>query len=337
MSSERHISIVISNYNKAATIGKCLEAAFSSRYENFEVIVVDDNSVDNSIEIIKKFPCKLICLEKHAGASRARNIGAFSSNGDIIFFTDADCLLKKDTLSIVNRALSKTGPDVIIGGTYTKMPYDKGFFSLFQSVFINYSETKKVENPDYITTHAMIIHAQIFRKSKGFLEDFLPILEDVKFSHRLRRESYKLVMDPEIQVQHIFNFSLFASLRNAIKKSMYWTMYSLKNRDLFTDSGTASKELKTNVVSYFLSLLFLTLWIMSQKPSFLFPLPLIFIFNSFVSRGLLKAFYDTKGGLFTGLASIYYTMLYPLPIGMGVIAGMMKYFFSHRLTQTYHE
>lgn len=325
MSSERHISIVISNYNKAATIGKCLEAAFSSRYENFEVVVVDDNSVDNSIEIIKKFPCKLICLEKHAGASRARNIGAFSSNGDIIFFTDADCLLKEDTLSIVNRALSKTGHDVIIGGTYTKIPYDKGFFSLFQSVFINYSETKKVENPDYIATHAMIIHAQTFRKSNGFPEDFLPILEDVEFSHRLRREGRRLVINPEIQVQHIFNFSLSASLLNAIKKSMYWTMYSLKNKDLLADSGTASKELKTNVTLYFLSLLFLFLWIISQNPLFLYPLFLIFIFNSFVSRGLLKAFYETKGTLFAGLAYMYYTLLYPLPVGMGVIAGTMSH------------
>ncbi len=325
MSSERHISIVISNYNRAATIGKCLEAALSSRYKNFEVVVVDDNSVDNSIAIIKKFPCKLICLEKHAGASKARNIGAFSSNGDIIFFTDADCLLKEDTLSVVNRTLSKTGPDVIIGGTYTKIPYDKSFFSLFQSVFINYSETKNVENPDYIATHAMIIHAQTFRKSGGFPEDFLPILEDVKFSHRLQRTGYRLVMNPEIEVQHIFNFSLFASLRNAIRKSMYWTMYSLKNKDLLVDSGTASKELKINVASYFLSLLFLTLWIISQKPSFLFPLPLFLIFNSFVSRGLLKVFYKTKGALFAGLAYIYYTMLYPLPVGMGVIAGMMKY------------
>lgn len=331
MSSERHISIVISNYNKAETIGKCLEAVFSSRYKNFEVVVVDDHSEDNSIEIIKRFPCKLICLEKHAGASKARNIGALNSNGDIIFFTDADCLLKEDTLSIINRTLSKkTGQDFIIGGTYTRMPYDKDFFSIFQSVFINHSETKNVENPDYIPTHAMIIDAQTFRKSSGFREDFLPILEDVEFSHRLQRAGYRLVMNPEIQIQHIFNFSLFKSLRNAIKKSMYWTMYSLKNKDLLADSGSSSVELKVNVVSYFLNLFFLTLWAFLQKPSFLYPLPLIFVFNSFVSRRLLRAFYETKGVLFTVLAFIYYTMLYPFSVGTGVIAGMVKYLLKNK-------
>lgn len=325
MSSERFISIVIANYNKATTIGKCLEAAFSSKYENFEVVVVDDNSEDNSVEITKQFPCKLIRLDKHVGASKARNIGASDSNGDIIFFTDADCLLKEDTLSIINKTLAETSANVVLGGTYTRIPADKGFFSLFQSVFINYSETRKVKDPDYIATHAMVINARTFRKSNGFSENFLPILEDVEFSHRLWKTGHKLVINPLIEVRHIFNFSLSGSMRNAIKKSMYWTIYSLKNKDLLVDSGTASAELKVNVGSYFLSLFFLILWIISQKFLFLYLLPPILVFNSFVSRGLLKAFHKTQGPLFAVFAFIYYTMVYPLAVGAGVIMGTVKY------------
>lgn len=328
MNSEKCISIVISNYNKAVTIGKCLEAAFSSRYKNFEVIVVDDHSKDNSVEIIKGFPCKLIHLEKHVGAGKARNIGAFNSSGEILFFTDADCLLQKDTLSIINRVLSREQPHTIIGGTYTKIPHDRGFFSVFQSVFINYSETKNLKDPDYIATHAMVIDAQTFRKNGGFRDRFLPILEDVEFSHRLRKAGYKLLVNPEIQVQHIFNFSFLKSLQNAVRKSKYWTMYSLKNKDLFADSGTASKELKINVVSFFFSLLFLILYIVSRKSLFLYPIPLIFFLNSFVSRGLLKAFYETKGIIFAALAYMYYTMVYPLHVGIGAISGMMDYFLK---------
>lgn len=328
MNSEVYISVVIPNCNNAATIGKCLESAFSSDYRNFEVIVVDDCSEDNSIEVIKKFPSKLICLEKHAGASRARNIGAENSNGDVIFFTDADCILKKDTLSISSKTIQAGTPDVIIGGTYTKIPYDKGFFSMFQSVFINYSETKKPENPDYIATHAMIINALTFRKSNGFPEDFLPILEDVEFSHRLREKGYRLKMNPGIQVQHIFNFTLIKSLKNAVKKSLYWTMYSLKNKDSFADSGTASVELKANVLSCFLSLFLSILWLFSQRVSFLYPLPIIFFINIFLSRGLLRAFYETNGIFFAGLAFIYYTLLYPVAVIGGVISGIVSYLLN---------
>lgn len=247
--SERFISIVIPNYNGSATIGKCLEAAFASRYGNFEVVVADDCSTDDSVEIIRRYPCKLVRLEKHSGASAARNVGARNSRGELLFFTDADCLLKSDTLSLANRAISDY-PEAIIGGTYEQLSYDGNFWSDFQSLFVHYSETRKKE-PDYIATHAMAVKADVFKNTGGFREEFLPILEDVEWSHRVRRAGRRLLMEPEIRVWHVFNFTLMRSLKNACRKSLYWTAYSIANRDLFADSGTASSELKVNVAVFF--------------------------------------------------------------------------------------
>ena len=335
---EKHISVVIPNCNNAATIGKCLEAAFASQYKNFEVIVVDDKSEDDSVEIIKQFPCRLVCLENHSGTSKARNTGAQNASGEFIFFIDADCLLQKDTLSIVNEtlmALPRHPPTygwqdgVVIGGTYTRIPYDKSFFSIFQSVFVNYSETR-TDNPDYIAAHAMIISAEAFKKSEGFPEVFLPIIEDVEFTHRLRRTGFKLIVNPEIQVQHIFNFTFLKSMRNAFKKTKYWVMYSLKNKDLLTDSGSASKELKTNVVFYFSGLASVTLWIVFQRPVFLYFLLLLFILNVVVNRRLLKTFYETNGILFGVQAFLFYTLLYPLPVGFGTLAGIKTFLLKRQ-------
>lgn len=308
-----------------ATIGKCLEAAFSSEYKNFEVVVVDDHSDDSSLEIIRMFPCTLISLEQRSGTSKARNTGARHSRGDVIFFIDADCLLEKDTLSIVNRTVSEAGPDVVIGGTYSRMPFDRTFFSIFQSVFVNYSETKNVRNPDYIAAHAMVVDAGTFEKSGGFPEVFLPIIEDVEFTHRLKREGCRLLMNPDIQVRHIFNFSLWKSLKNAYRKTMYWNIYSLRNKDLFTDSGSASVELKTNVASWFLNILFLGLFLLSHNTLFLYLLTAVFLCNVFINRRLLQDFFKTGGASFGGRAFMYYTMLYPVPIGMGTITGLVNY------------
>ncbi|MFV1997620.1 MAG: glycosyltransferase family 2 protein [Acidiferrobacterales bacterium] len=319
------VSIIIPNYQGDATIGRCLEAAFASRYRNFEVIVVDDCSRDNSIEVIKRFPCKLVRLQSHAGAAQARNIGATHSSGDILFFTDADCLLQENTLAIVSPAISSAGPNTVIGGTYTRIPFDASFFSLFQSVFVNYSETKKMEHPDYIATHAMAIDAESFRKSGGFSEKFLPILEDVDFSHRLREHGYRLVMDPAIKVQHIFHFSLYRSLRNAIRKSMYWTMYSMKYGDVFADSGTASTGLKTNVAAWFFAVLFLLAFNLIGNGVFMLFIPLVLAINLFVNRGLLMAFYRTKGALFAIAATGYYLLLYPVAVGTGALAGLARH------------
>jgi len=329
MSLQKYISVVIPNYNNSETIGKCLEAAFASRYRNFEVVVVDDHSEDDSVEIIKRFPCRLISLTKHYGASKARNTGAHQSSGEIIFFTDSDCLLNEDTLSIINSSFSKILPRTIVGGTYAKKPYDEGFFNLFQSLFVYYSETKNSRDPDYIAAHAMVIDRETFRNSEGFPEEFLPIIEDVEFTHRLKREGCILIMNPEIQVRHIFNFTFFRSMKNAARKSKYWVMYSMKNKDLFTDSGSSSTELKVNVASAFLSLILPVLWILSQKNIFLYPLPVLFICNLFVSRGLIKTFYETGGAIFTAPALIYYTVFYSLSVGTGTIAGMTKFFWNN--------
>lgn len=313
---------MIPNRNGAETIGHCLEALLASKHDSFEVVVVDDCSADNSVQIIKKFPCKLIELTSHAGAAAARNRGVNNSRGDIIFFTDADCLVLPDTLQMVEKAARKHGPQVIVGGTYTCRPFDHSFFSMFQSVFINYSELKKAAAPDYIATHAMAIHAATFRATGGFQED-VPILEDVEFSHRLRRAGYRLRMADRLLVRHIFNYSLAKSFRNAYIKAKFWVKYSISNRDLYSDSGTASLELKINVLLFPLLLLLLFAWL--SFPGIIPPAALLLLLsiNLLTNHRLLALFFKTGGLVFAAQAGLYYMLAYPLAVGTGALAGLL--------------
>lgn len=324
------ISIIIPNYNSAKTIGLCLDAALASTYSNFEIVVVDDCSTDDSATIISRYSCNLVRLPEHGGAARARNIGAANSTGEILFFIDADCLLLPDTVAKAAAAHQEEGDGVIIGGTYTRQPYDQNFFSIFQSVYIHYSETKYCCAPDYIATHAMVISADLFKKSRGFDEIFLPILEDVEFSHRLKRLGCKLRMRPDILVQHIFNFSFMKSMRNGIKKSKYWSIYSIKNRDLLGDSGTASQEFKFNVLVCFSSLLLALISILLQSWTFVLPLPLLFGVNLYLNRNLIMAFHDTGGSFFAIAALLYYTLVYPFAVGFGVCSAVFSHHFRLR-------
>ncbi len=325
----RSISVIVPNYNGSRTIGRCLEALFASSYDNFEVVVVDDCSTDGSPEIIRRFPCKPVLLHQRSGASRARNVGAQNSSGEVLFFIDSDCMVQRDTLSRVSRAVV-AGEKTVVGGTYTRLPGDERFFSIFQSVFIHYSETKR-QRPDYIASHAMAIERDLFKKSGGFPEDFMPIIEDVEFSHRLRRSGFVLRMDTSILVSHVFDFTLMKSLQNAFRKSMYWTAYSIKNRDLLSDSGTASKELKTNVAAYFSVLFICALSLFFQKPALMLWAPAVLGINAYISRNFFSALHETRGGSFAVLSALYYLFLYPLPVGAGSLAGAIKY--SLRLGQ----
>ncbi len=318
------ISIIIPNYNGSRTIESCLQSIFACNDVDREVIVVDDCSGDGSVDIIKRYPCRLITMGKRSGASAARNAGAFSSEGDVLFFMDADCMLTKETIPIIRHNLSGHTPDVVIGGTYTPIPYDSGFFSLFQSVFINYSETKNSNNPDYLATHALAIHAETFKKMGGFREKFLPILEDVEFCHRLRSAGCTLFLDPRLQVMHQFNFSFLKSMKNAARKSRYWIRYSLSNRDLLADSGTASKEIKITGVSWLAAVLLALLSIWPGRREFLMPVPLLLGGSIVINRHLIKAFRKTAGIRFAIQAAVYFLILYPLPIWLGTFTAIAE-------------
>jgi hypothetical protein len=170
----------------------------------------------------------------------------------------------------------------------------------------------------------MAIPRKDFIREKGFPEEFLPILEDVEFSHRLKRSGWTLRIDPAVTVRHIFNFSLFGSLRNAWRKSRYWTVYSLRNGDILADSGTASRELKLNVDLCFLFLGGVVFHFLGGGPFFTFALLAVFTCNLILNRGLLEAFFRTGGVRFGLAASAYYFSLYALAVGAGALTGLLE-------------
>ncbi|MHB8809648.1 MAG: glycosyltransferase family 2 protein [Desulfobulbaceae bacterium] len=325
------ISVIVPNRNGAKTIGMCLEALFRSVYDGFEVIVVDDCSSDDSVAVIRGYPCRLIALGRQHGAAAARNIGAGQSRGELLFFIDADCLVQEDTLHLAEELAAAWGKETVIGGTYTCRPHDLGFYSLFQSLFIHFSEGKRGQSCDYIAGHAMLIARETFRQSGGFPADFLPLIEDVEFSHRLRAGGYRLVMERALQVRHIFNFRGFwDSLLNGFRKSKYWVVYSLANRDLFADSGTASHELKGTVVFWFLLLITAGLNLFYPGPVSLLMLLGAASADILLNRRLFALFYRSEGGFFAARAAGYYLLLYSPAVAVGALVGALEYVTGRR-------
>jgi hypothetical protein len=176
----------------------------------------------------------------------------------------------------------------------------------------------------------MAISAETFRNIGGFSEVLMPILEDVEISHRLRRAGYRLRMDPGLQVQHIFRHSLSRSLGNAVRKATYWTIYSLRNRDLLADSGTASRELKVNGLAWLLTATVGLFVLVSGQVRFILIVPLIEMLNVWMNRRLFTAFLRSKGALFALAAMLYYTLLYPAAIWMGAFNGLARHLAQRR-------
>ena len=91
------------------------------------------------------------------------------------------------------------------------------------------------------------------------------------------------------------------------------------------DSGTASHELKNNVASFFLSILLVFLLPTSGA---LFGICLVQAFNLLINRNLLREFYNANGLLFAIGASLYYLLVYPIPVGIGIVSGIAQFFAS---------
>ena len=83
-------SVVICTYNRADYLKKCLDSMLNQTCDNFEVIVVNGPSTDNTEEVLKKYPFRVIQQKEKGGLSAARNLGIEEARGEIIAFIDDD-------------------------------------------------------------------------------------------------------------------------------------------------------------------------------------------------------------------------------------------------------
>jgi len=109
------ISIIIPTYNSKENLVKTLDSIYKNGFKNFEIIVVDDASDDNTSEMVKNYSVRHVPLKFNRGPAFARNRGAELAKGDVILFLDADGEVESDLLSKINRYFEGADYDVVSG------------------------------------------------------------------------------------------------------------------------------------------------------------------------------------------------------------------------------
>ena len=101
MSRHHFFSVVIPTYNCAEYLKRALSSVFSQTYQDFEIIVVDDGSTDDTSKVMQSFPgVKYIFTKENHGVSRARNEGLTHAKGRYICFLDSDDLWDEKKLQV---------------------------------------------------------------------------------------------------------------------------------------------------------------------------------------------------------------------------------------------
>lgn len=191
-------SIIIPCYNAEAWVGEAIESALGQTYRPFEVIVIDDGSTDESLEVIRSFGDAIRWeAGPNRGASAARNRGVELARGELIQFLDADDVLHRDKLARQVPFAIENKPAV------TYCDYERCKRGESELVKIPYKDWRQPDPVVFIvrtscmTTPAPLHWKAVLQEVGGFRED-LRCSDDYELHMRLACRGFRFVRLPEI-------------------------------------------------------------------------------------------------------------------------------------------
>ena len=322
------ISAIIPVYNSSSTFTQCLDGLFSSDYNNYEVLVVDDQSSDSSTEIARNYPCKIIQMETNSGAATARNRGVTEAYGDILLFIDADIVVKPDTLTKLHKRFANSNEAAIVG-LLTKETKHNNFFSQFENLYTHYVFCRKERSVAFYTSIAAI-KKKVFEKVGGFDSNYAgATIEDHEFGVRMGKLGIQPLVAHDIEVFHLKFFSFKSLLNKNFKKSNgFIKMFLRSKKKRLLEKQVHRKELIRNMdflISIFLTLSLLPLAFFSFfAPAFLILLSAIYFLITILNLKYLSFVRREKGLLFF-IKSILFLIPNLLIYGLGLIYGTITF------------
>lgn len=196
------VSVIVPNYNYGRTLGLCLTALQQQTYPNIEVIVVDDRSTDNSVEVARRHGVKVVVTDVNIGAPAARNLGVEHANGEVLFFVDSDLALTPDTVDNAVRLLESDSVIGVVCGTYEPEPLIKdSLVERYRSLQLHYWISGSEGDISTIFSALFAMWTRVFHEV-GPLNPALRHSENAEYGHRVTQRKYRIVLDNSIRGAH---------------------------------------------------------------------------------------------------------------------------------------
>jgi len=196
------ISVVICAYNAERTMRACLESLRTLRYPQYEVIVVNDGSTDRTLEIAQQFPEARIISQENKGLSAARNVGIDAATGDIVAFTDSDCVVDPDWLTYLAYSFVNGG-FVAVGGPNLPPPEESRTAAC---VAASPGGPTHVLLNDQVAEHIpgcnMAFRKDVLQRVGGFDAVFRAAGDDVDLCWRLQNDGHVIGFSAAAMVWH---------------------------------------------------------------------------------------------------------------------------------------
>jgi glycosyltransferase involved in cell wall biosynthesis len=212
------ISVVIPIFNAENTLERCLNSIIEQSHKPYEVILVDNNSMDKSYSIAEKFKHKnqkakiILSKEQIKGPSAARNKGIRLARGDIVAFTDSDCIAHSDWLKNIIKEYNNENIAAVAGNIKGFKP--EGNVQKFLSLFTlrGYTERGEFRKFNLISggfpTANFSAKLNVLRELKGFDENMKIYTEDFDLCARLYSLGHLIIYTPDALIYHIHRNSI---------------------------------------------------------------------------------------------------------------------------------
>src|SRR3989440_6587566 len=233
------VSIIVCSYNGAKTLAACLESLGQIDYPNYEVILVDDGSTDNTREIAARFPNVRYVHQTNHGLSHARNHGAAIAKGEIFAYTDSDCMADPDWLFYLMSTLLH-GKYAGGGGPYVSPPAQNWVQACVAAAPGGPSHVLLTDTiAEHIPGCNMAFWRWAFENVGGFDPEYHAAGDDVDFCWRLQQGGGVIAFSPTAIVWHHRRFTLRAFRKQQQGYGEAESLLRFKHLIFFGPTGTA--------------------------------------------------------------------------------------------------
>lgn len=315
-------SLIIPVYNGAAHLPTCLQAVQASSFTDWELIVVDDGSTDDSVVIAQQLGARVLLTNGRYGPAAARNLGAREANGRYLFFTDSDCQLHLDTLQQAANILCENSDLAALIGTYDDTPAAPNFLSQYKNLFHHFIHQTSQPGARTFWTGCGAIKREVFLRLGGFDARRYPrpSVEDIELGYRLVEQGDKIRLVATVQVKHLKQWQWYTLLRSDIfDRAIPWAQ-------LLREQGTMTADLNLqwpHRVSALVVLLLLVTVAAMPLYSWSYLLIVIWIVILLGLNWKLYHFFNKQRGLFFTMRAILWHWFYYFYSSVAFILGSM--------------
>ncbi|MFQ5963171.1 MAG: glycosyltransferase [Candidatus Scalinduaceae bacterium] len=233
MSNQPFVSVIIPIHNGGKHIEKFLDALITSSYPSFEIIMVDDCSTDNSVEIARQKGITILQLSRQSGPAFARNFGAKHARGEILLFIDSDVAVRRETISSVVVNFQHNSDIVAVFGSYDDDPAEGNFISQYKNLFHHFHHQYSNTEASTFWSGCGAIRKNVFEEIGGFNQKRYTkaSIEDIELGYRIRKKGHRILLDKSLQVKHLKRWEFLPILRTDIfQRAIPWSRLILETK-----------------------------------------------------------------------------------------------------------